>query len=553
MPAPTPKTQVAVQLVGPNALRLSEDKVLPEPAPHEILARVEAVGLCFSDLKLLEGFDAHPRKGAVVAGLDPETLREVHSYVPDELPTVPGHEVVCRVVAIGSSVQHHRVGERCLVQTDYRDLATTTSNAAFGYNFEGGLQQYVLLDERVTMSRDGTRYLIPVAERHAASAIALVEPWACVEDAYLTRDRRGPKPGGRLLVVAAQPAERPDLDALLALAPPSAVERATEGEVPHVAGPAYDDIVYYGACPEIVEALGAKLAKGGLLNVVLGGERLGRHVALDVGRIHYGGVRWVGTSGSDARDGYERVPQSGELRPGERVLVVGGGGPMGQMHTIRAVAADVPDVSVVATDFDAERRRVLAEMVTPLARARNVGVAVVGADELLPDARFTYIVLMVPAAGLVQRAIEQAGPRAVINVFAGIPAGTLQAIDLDRYIEAGCYAIGTSGSVVEDMHVVLRKLDSGALDTNCSIVAVAGMRGAIAGMRAVQSRAVPGKIVVYPALVDLELTPLAELCARFPTLAAHMPAGRWTRAAEQELLRLARSDEAAPQEDPAPA
>ena len=39
---------------------------------------------------------------------------------------------VVRIVAVGNAVKQHQVGERCLVQTDYRDLRTPASNAAFG-------------------------------------------------------------------------------------------------------------------------------------------------------------------------------------------------------------------------------------------------------------------------------------------------------------------------------------------------------------------------------------------------------------------------------------
>jgi L-sorbose 1-phosphate reductase len=148
-----PRTQYAVQLVGPDELQLNPEKPVPAVGPHQILARVECVGLCFSDLKLLKQFDAHARKSEIVRGLSPEVLREISSYVPGGKPTVPGHEVTCRIVAIGDQVEHHKVGERVLVQTDYRGLNTASSNAAFGYNFEGALQEYVLMDERVVIEQ----------------------------------------------------------------------------------------------------------------------------------------------------------------------------------------------------------------------------------------------------------------------------------------------------------------------------------------------------------------------------------------------------------------
>ena len=84
----------------------------------------------------------------------------------------------------------HKVGERYLVQTDYRWLPTSGSASAFGYNFEGALQEYVLLDERVITAPDGESMLIPVPEDLSASALALCEPWACVEDAYVRSSAR---------------------------------------------------------------------------------------------------------------------------------------------------------------------------------------------------------------------------------------------------------------------------------------------------------------------------------------------------------------------------
>jgi D-arabinose 1-dehydrogenase-like Zn-dependent alcohol dehydrogenase len=144
-----PATQHAIQIVGPGQLVHNRAKPVPVPGPTQLIVKVEAVGICFSDTKLLHAFTSHPRKSDVLAGLDPAALAENPSYVPGDRPTVPGHECAGRIVAVGDDVRRHRAGERVLVQTDYRHLPTATSNAAFGYNFEGGLQEYVLLDERM--------------------------------------------------------------------------------------------------------------------------------------------------------------------------------------------------------------------------------------------------------------------------------------------------------------------------------------------------------------------------------------------------------------------
>ena len=197
-----PKTQYAIQLVGADELKLNTAKPVDFPSAHHILIKIEAVGLCFSDLKLLHQFSEHPRKQNVVGGIDQEVLDELSSYAPGDKPTVPGHETCVRVVAIGSEVTEHKVGDRYLVQADWRQILTPGSNGAFGYCFEGGLQEYVILDERIVIEEaTGDHFLIPAAEDFSASAIALVEPWGCVECSYVSPERQAITRGGKLLVV----------------------------------------------------------------------------------------------------------------------------------------------------------------------------------------------------------------------------------------------------------------------------------------------------------------------------------------------------------------
>jgi len=131
--------------------------------------------------------------------------------------------------------------------------------------------------------------------------------------------------------------------------------------------------------------------------------------------------------------------------------------------------------------------------------------------------------------------------RGIINLFAGIPAPTKHELDLDTYIANRCYMFGTSGSTIGDMKIVLRKVTAGQLNTNCSVDAISGMAGATAGIAAVENRTLAGKIIVYPMLHDVGLIPLGEVSKLFPTVAAKFDHGQWTRAAEDELLRVAAS------------
>ena len=96
-----PKTQCAIQLVGPDKLELNTQKEVYTPGPHEMIGKIDAVGLCFSDLKLLKQFDGHVRKSEVISGIEPSILEEFRGYKPGNNPTVPGHEVFCTIVSSG--------------------------------------------------------------------------------------------------------------------------------------------------------------------------------------------------------------------------------------------------------------------------------------------------------------------------------------------------------------------------------------------------------------------------------------------------------------------
>jgi threonine dehydrogenase-like Zn-dependent dehydrogenase len=555
---PIPATQVAAQIVAPDTIVLNTSKPVPQVGPSQVLCRVEATGICFSDTKLMHAFSAHPRKGEVRTFLSPEELATIPSYVPGDAPTVPGHEACVRIVAVGSAVRRHRVGERALVQTDYRHMLTASSNASFGYCFEGGLQQYVLMDERVIIDPDtGERFLIPVSEEPSASAVGLLEPWACVERAYATEERNTLKAGGRLLVVVEADQTIDGLDGLLTASRPAelvavvadplrrTVLETVAGSVglavTWVDDPAslepgtFDDIIYIGADPARMEQVQSLLRLRGVIDVVLGGERIGRPVEVDVGRVHYDLVRWVGTTGTSAAEGYAHVPATGELRPGERVGIIGAAGPMGFMHVIRALTAGIEGVTVTAIDIDAARLAHLASVAGPLAMARGLAFEAIDSRETQPAGGFTRVGCMAPVPAIAASTVELAGDGAIIDFFAGFAVGTTVPLALDEVLRKHIYIMGTSGSMISDMKAVLGRLEAGTLDTNISVYAVSGMRGVADALEAVRARTSGGKIVIYPQLTELGLVTLAELPERYPAVAAALDAGRWTKAAEEAL------------------
>ena len=517
--------QRAVQLVGPDQLRINESKPVHQPGPHQMLCQVEVCGLCFSDLKLLKQFSGHARKSEVTSGIPAGALAQMPHYVPGEKPVVPGHETVVRIVKVGPEVKRFKAGERYLVQTDYRWLPTKSSNAAFGYNFEGALQEFVLVDERVITAPDGESMFIPAPEDLSASAIALCEPWACVEDAYVEKQRRHLKREGNTLIVADG---EPKVDGAgkVTYAKPSALP---EGK--------FDDVIYFGGDAAVCERLFANVGTNGLFVIVQGGKKFGRPVVTAVGRVHYGGIRIAGTTGNNVTDALAAIPATAEIRPGDKINIIGAAGPMGTMHVIRDLCQGVPNVTVFAGDLSDERLVTLRRMSEPLAEKNQLTLKTYNPSKDKLAETFNYIVLMAPVPALVAQAVRDAAPRAIINIFAGIPADKTGEIDLDAYIAKQCYFIGTSGSTLDDMKAVLQKVASRQLDTNLSVAAISGLDGAVDGIRAVEKNLIPGKIVVYPFAKGLKLTPLTEVGKEHAGVAQALHDGQWNKNAEEALKR----------------
>ena len=300
----------------------------------------------------------------------------------------------------------------------------------------------------------------------------------------------------------------------------------------------YDDVIYFGSNVETVESLFGRVANNALINIVLCGGQLAREAVLPVGKVHYQGIRIVGTTGSDPADSMKTIPAAGEFREGDVIDVVGAGGPMGVMHVVRGLCQGVAGVKVLGGDLDDQRLAMLDKIAKGPAE-RN-GVPYESYNPLKGPAaeKGTYIVIMAPVPKLVAAAVQNGAAGAIINIFAGIPATVEGQVDLQSYIEKGMYFIGTSGSSLEDMKTMLAKVQTGQIDTNVSVAAIGGLDGAIEGIRAIEKQLVPGKILIYPACRGLGLVPLEKLEAELPEVASMLVDGMWTLAAEDKLLEV---------------
>ena len=182
-----PATHLCWNLYGAGLENLGRDGKperlpVPQPAPNEILVRINAVGICFSDLKILRLGEAHPK-----------IARDLRTH-----PAVMGHEICCTVVQVGEALRgRFHVGERYIVQAD---VYVNGRVQAVGYALDGGYTQYTVFGEPV-LNGDAGCYLLRCPEHLSDAEAALVEPWACVVASYRIQPRPTPLPNGRWLVI----------------------------------------------------------------------------------------------------------------------------------------------------------------------------------------------------------------------------------------------------------------------------------------------------------------------------------------------------------------
>ncbi|KAB8140585.1 zinc-binding dehydrogenase [Chloroflexia bacterium SDU3-3] len=529
---------------------------VPEPSDDQLLVRVDAVGMCFSDVKLIQQGGKHPKLYNRDLSVEPTRL---------------GHEAALTVLKVGKNLQgQYHAGQRLAMQPDIYQNGRST---AYGYTIPGGLIQFHLIGPEVLHADDGA-YVLPISEQMGYAETALTEPWACVEGAYTQRRRLAPKAGGVMWIVgqpgdATQYSFSQHLDApatiVLSDVPASLraqIERATSATVvlrdgqtregyaalsaELTSGQGFDDIVLLAPrSAEDVSAAARLIARRGTFNIV-GSEPLDGLPNIDVGRIHYDYTAYVGTRGPDIAAAYGEARNRCELRQGGVALFVGAGGPMGQMHVQRAIElADGPR-TVIATDVNDGRLAALERLFQQLAADHGKRFVVANPTtaslaELVRretnGAGADDVVVSVPSAGLMAEAATYMAKDGMLVLFAGVPNGSMAPLDLSAVYLSNAQFTGTSGSRLSDQELVIQKTIEGALSPNRSVAAVGGMNVAREGIAAMMEGRYAGKVVIFPQIPDLPLLALSELKAHYPAVAAKLAPGNvWTKEAEQALI-----------------
>lgn len=150
----------------------------PVPSATEVVVAPRAVGICGTDLHILDG-----------------------EFPPAHYPLVPGHEFAGEVVAVGAEVTDLTVGQRVAVDPSLfcghcaycrRQRGNLCANwGAIGDTVDGAFAEYVRVPA-------GNAY--PIPDDLGWGAAALVEPLSCVVHGLR---RLALPPGSELLVVGA--------------------------------------------------------------------------------------------------------------------------------------------------------------------------------------------------------------------------------------------------------------------------------------------------------------------------------------------------------------
>lgn len=559
---PLPKRAWGWNLYGAGMENLGRDGrpeqlPIPEPGDDQLLVRIDSVGMCFSDIKIMKQGGSHPKLYNRDLKVEPARL---------------GHEVSLTVVKVGKDLQgKYTPGQRLAVQPDIYQNGKST---AYGYTVPGGLIQYQLIGPEVLETDEGA-CLLPLKDQMGYAESSLLEPWGCVVAAYTQRRRLEPKTGGVMWIVG-RPGDTgiyqfsaglsapskivlsdapASVQALAAASGAQVVERngLTPEDYPGLSqeqtgGTGFDDIVALDPrSAKTVGAIARLIARRGTLNLV-GQTPLDGLVQADLGRLHYDYIAFLGNPGPDIAASYGERRNRCELRPGGSAVFVGAGGPMGQMHVQRAI--ELPDGPrlVIATEVSDERLETLRESFAPLAEKNGRALLLYNpttARETLHDFVMSAtdnqgaddVVVSVPVASLMEEAAALMKPDGMLVLFAGVPNGTMGMLDLSKVYLHNAQYTGTSGLTINDQASVMERALEGALSPGRSVAAIGGIEEAGEALAAVMDGRYPGKVVVFPQIHNLPLMSLDELKEKLPEVAARLGDGNvWTPEAEEALI-----------------
>jgi L-iditol 2-dehydrogenase len=369
-----PDTMRALVLDGIGFEHLQVRQVpTPRPGPRQMLARVDAAGICTSNIKLIEQGPKHP---------------QLHGWDVERYPLILGDEGAVTLVEVGEELRgRYHPGERYVIQPAvdhapinhrerYRDNARGIEKIAVSYTLPGHLAEYILVGEEI-LAAD---CLLPLPDPSIPYAHAAVsEPLSCVisgqdHHVHLTKASplaprtvtKGLKPGGVTVVIGSGVMGRMHIDLALSCRPRAIVAtdlmesrlelvrqlfaaRAEglgvdlypvsprETDVQELVDRltdhrGADDVIVAVGSAKAIEIAQSYVARGAVLNL-FGGLKKGEDVVgLDTGIVHYKEINVTGSSGGSPWDVARTLElmAAGEINAGNHVAQIGD-----LEHTIR--------------------------------------------------------------------------------------------------------------------------------------------------------------------------------------------------------------------------
>ncbi len=316
---------------------------VPRPGPGQLLARVDAAGICTSVNKLIDQGAEHPL---------------MHGWDPARYPAIVGDEGVVTLVEVGADLTGAwAVGQRCAVQPAvdiapinhlerYQDEGRGVAKIAVGYSLPGLLAEYILIGEEILAA--GCLLPLPDDSLPAGHA-AIAEPISCIISSHAHHmhlsqpDRRqartamtGLKPGGVTVVIGAGPMGRIHVDLAIAARPRVIVasarrperlqwlhdtfgERAAAAGVELVTvnartgdlaaavaeasgGVGADDVIVTAADGPLMESVQHLVARYGVLDLFAGLPPGKETIGIDERFVHYQEINITGSSGGGPWD-----------------------------------------------------------------------------------------------------------------------------------------------------------------------------------------------------------------------------------------------------------
>lgn len=363
--APIPKKMKAVVMSGKGFENVTVREVdVPEPGPNQILARVDAAGVCTSILKILAQGPEHTY---------------LNGWDPTKWPLTLGDEGSLTLVKVGENLKgQFEEGKRYGVQPavevspiNYRERYNNNAEGmrkmGVGYTLGGQLAEYFLIQEEILEGK----CLLPLPDDEIPYfGVSMGEPISCVVSSqtrhiHIHKDspdspryaQLGILQGGTCIIVGAGSMGKIHVELAMRFRPKNLIvvdpiqknldwtrrvlgEKAADRGIklhtlhPDVvkkeltritAGKMADDIILAVGIRSVQNEALSWLGFGGVANLFGGLKRGDSILDLDNIRVHYDEIKVVGSSGGDPHDYLETLEAiaRNEIDPGNYVAGVG--------------------------------------------------------------------------------------------------------------------------------------------------------------------------------------------------------------------------------------